>query len=594
MIFLFKKKFKMSLIIPEQAGTREVADYKDSFNQSHLSNIKSMFENPKEKKEPETKKPIQVKEEVDSQICKPETANVPSERAPGTVVSVAGEREVADYVPSVSLQAAKSLFCKEKPTEYVPKNKFCSDKTIKLSNPSMITNKKYNIKVKHTFDGFGTPIGPATKAATNTKARFGSKKITEETQASEPQKMQLEAKEEEETDKDIVINKSKLEKELNEVSEITDYVEMNVDADENNNDDDDNEIECNEQNSELTPDNTSLNEDALQSATLNSQVSELPVEQIPTKESNQLLPNQIESEESDNELYQEETKPESEGHNNDIRREEDQLKDEEEEVVIELNSTTTNNAEIISLEASNVAIQENDLVQSSLQDIQLKIESSNENLTEKAQSYQEDEPLPQNSVATCQDFEMDREGKEEEESEIEVNLPSTTANSIPNPPELDDKISNLTGSNANIHEYQQLDHKSDDEQDYQQFIGAKTNQTCVGYGISENDQTISEDYQSEEWAEKDATDKLLNQNQNLQASTEEIVDQAILSASLEVESTNHDSNSTINEPLVDSTSNISDNTNFTVAPEDKEIEPSLLNFEASRSSFLTESENGYH
>lgn len=137
----------------------------------------------------------------------------------------------------------------------------------------------------------------------------------------------------------------------------------------------------------------------------------------------------------------------------------------------------------------------------------------------------------------------------------------------------EDEVSNLTGSNTNIHDYQELVQHNDeeDEEDYQQQIEAPT----------------------EEFPEENQLEDTLQieEEEENQISTEEIVDQAILGASMEISQSNYyEENSNSYQPLVDSTSNISDD--FTIAPEDKEIAASL--YEASCSSVAGGSESNVH
>lgn len=103
------------ILRPEPAGTREVASYGTSFSKQNLSSLKSMFEQKKQETTvksfvPDFTRPVTT-------IRKKQEASVTSE----VVRNNAGEREKPEYVPSVSLSAAKSVFSKSKPDEYKPK-----------------------------------------------------------------------------------------------------------------------------------------------------------------------------------------------------------------------------------------------------------------------------------------------------------------------------------------------------------------------------------------------------------------------------------------------------------------------------------------
>lgn len=142
---------------PVAAGTREEPDYHASFNKDKLSSLKSMFES-KSVGSFAVKKSYNYSQELRNQKSaneidtKLESENQPIIRKPDTIISIAGEREIADYKPTFSLKKCKTLFEKEKPSEYIPKNKFASDRTIKLSNPSHITSSRPGFTKSFTND----------------------------------------------------------------------------------------------------------------------------------------------------------------------------------------------------------------------------------------------------------------------------------------------------------------------------------------------------------------------------------------------------------------------------------------------------------
>jgi len=103
------------ILRPDPAGTREKASYESSFNKTNLSNLKSMFEQKKQETTvktfvPDFSRPVAT---VRKQSDKKVNSDV--------VRSFAGEREKPEYVPTVSLSAAKSIFSQTKPDEYKPK-----------------------------------------------------------------------------------------------------------------------------------------------------------------------------------------------------------------------------------------------------------------------------------------------------------------------------------------------------------------------------------------------------------------------------------------------------------------------------------------
>merc|ERR1712048_1079240 len=102
-------------------------------------NLKSMFEQKRKETnsaEPKPFVPDYSRSTPGTTKIASSSANQPQDRDPNVIYSVAGEREVADYKPSVSISAAKSMFEQKKPSEYTPKNKF-SSKPGKITIPKI-------------------------------------------------------------------------------------------------------------------------------------------------------------------------------------------------------------------------------------------------------------------------------------------------------------------------------------------------------------------------------------------------------------------------------------------------------------------------
>lgn len=122
-----------AIVRPPQAGTRETDDYSASFNKEKLGGLKAMFEQKKKDSQSEAKKfvPDFTRTPTAGKVAT-SSVSQPVERDPTVVYSVAGEREVADYKPSVSISSARSMFEQAKPAEYKPKNKFVAPGKIKI------------------------------------------------------------------------------------------------------------------------------------------------------------------------------------------------------------------------------------------------------------------------------------------------------------------------------------------------------------------------------------------------------------------------------------------------------------------------------
>jgi len=126
-----------TIVRPPQAGTRETDDYSASFNKEKLSNLKGMFEQKKNATQSEAKKfvPDFTRTPTTGKVAT-SSVSQPVERDPTIIYTVAGEREVADYKPSVSISSARSMFEQAKPAEYKPKNKFATPGKIKIPRAS--------------------------------------------------------------------------------------------------------------------------------------------------------------------------------------------------------------------------------------------------------------------------------------------------------------------------------------------------------------------------------------------------------------------------------------------------------------------------
>lgn len=180
-----------SVYRPTQAGTKEVASYGESFNKENLKSLKSMFEsknvsntngyvkserivkpsssigNLKSKfsASPSKTNNITYAPDYSKKTVSVESKTKPDQNSKDVVKTIAGEREVAEYVPTVSLSAAKAMFSKTTADEYKPRNKIkVTPKTVKVAE-----NGKDVVRNIDIIDDRPTSL---TTSLANAKSRF--------------------------------------------------------------------------------------------------------------------------------------------------------------------------------------------------------------------------------------------------------------------------------------------------------------------------------------------------------------------------------------------------------------------------------------
>jgi len=181
-----------SVYRPANAGTKEVASYGDSFNKENLKNLKSMFESKnvsntngfvKSERVVKTSSSIgNLKSKFSASpsntnnitfapdYSKVTVNNVESktkydQSSKDVVKTVAGEREVPEYVPTVSLSAAKAMFSKTTADEYKPRNK------IKFT-PKTVRVAENGTEVVRNIDIIDDRPTSLTTSLANAKSRF--------------------------------------------------------------------------------------------------------------------------------------------------------------------------------------------------------------------------------------------------------------------------------------------------------------------------------------------------------------------------------------------------------------------------------------